>query len=588
VPSFNLGFFDGNTSGLWDIGTTPLVYTLYADPNVVGDTSIQVAQWTGSQMADNAWTDFTVTQDLRAQAPSGAYFYHLHGELPGWQTVRTWSNFKIRSSAAIELSLNESFAYSIPAYTFNDVNVLYPSGFPTDANPTVPTTFDGTWDMYVNVPSSSPYFSIWDGDMDHGSNDCTVNDTDDPDTLNEVLPSWATAGPTNLEGVATTTNPCRNSTGGIITGPAGQTYATGNPADDALSIFFRRSPAITYVIEDPNGNVYSNDNPSGNQEWEQFRIDSDAGTPADYHVNGLLPTGIYHIHLAGLDITNLNAWYLLGNTTSVCVHEDGTPCIPILAPYLVGDAVWLDANGNGVQDSGEAGIPDVTVTLLDENGQPIGTAVTNVDGKYSFEVQAGTYTVQVDASNFDAGGALAGLVSTTGGELQTNTVTTDNVLTYDFGYRNAFSGNFCGFIRTPGFWKNYKNHMSDATFLNLVQHTQDFSYLTVKQAVKILGTNNGKTNLGIPELDGVDARFLKFLLTAEINAVWNGEDNATDLGGALGIGFYQGAGMTVNQLLHQAYLVRRTFSTAEDNYVVYLGAGGENSSQSACLVQSLP
>ncbi len=58
----------------------------------------------------------------------------------------------------------------------------------------------------------------------------------------------------------------------------------------------------------------------------------------------------------------------------------------------IGDFVWEDNNGNGIQDAGEAGIAGVTVTL---NG-PGGTQITNTDanGFYSFSSLAtGSYTV---------------------------------------------------------------------------------------------------------------------------------------------------------------------------------------------------
>jgi hypothetical protein len=58
----------------------------------------------------------------------------------------------------------------------------------------------------------------------------------------------------------------------------------------------------------------------------------------------------------------------------------------------VGNRVWNDTNGNGNQDSGEPGIPGVTVTL-----QGIGDTVTDANGDYLFEaLDAGTYTVSVD------------------------------------------------------------------------------------------------------------------------------------------------------------------------------------------------
>ena len=80
-------------------------------------------------------------------------------------------------------------------------------------------------------------------------------------------------------------------------------------------------------------------------------------------------------------------------------------------PVTIGDFVWDDANANGIQDTGEAGISGVTLTLNGTNS--VGTAVTDhattdANGKYLFTEAPGTYTVTVDASNFAAGGALAG------------------------------------------------------------------------------------------------------------------------------------------------------------------------------------
>ena len=68
----------------------------------------------------------------------------------------------------------------------------------------------------------------------------------------------------------------------------------------------------------------------------------------------------------------------------------------------IGDRVWLDENGDGVQDAGEAGIPNLTVTLTgtDANGNPVAlTTVTDADGGYVFSgllpSNAGGYTITV-------------------------------------------------------------------------------------------------------------------------------------------------------------------------------------------------
>ena len=49
----------------------------------------------------------------------------------------------------------------------------------------------------------------------------------------------------------------------------------------------------------------------------------------------------------------------------------------------LGNFVWEDRNFNGRQDEGEPVVPGVTVTLY-SNGEPIGTQVTNQNGKYGF------------------------------------------------------------------------------------------------------------------------------------------------------------------------------------------------------------
>ncbi|MEM1179549.1 MAG: SdrD B-like domain-containing protein [Acidobacteriota bacterium] len=62
----------------------------------------------------------------------------------------------------------------------------------------------------------------------------------------------------------------------------------------------------------------------------------------------------------------------------------------------VGDRVWLDADGNGVQDGGEAGLADVTVSLLDGDGAEIEQTTTAADGGYAFyALGSGVYAIEV-------------------------------------------------------------------------------------------------------------------------------------------------------------------------------------------------
>jgi protocatechuate 3,4-dioxygenase beta subunit len=69
----------------------------------------------------------------------------------------------------------------------------------------------------------------------------------------------------------------------------------------------------------------------------------------------------------------------------------------VLAAATIGDRVWIDKNGNGVQDDGESGKSGVTVELKDSTGKVVKTTTTDSNGNYKFSVEAGTYAVNVKA-----------------------------------------------------------------------------------------------------------------------------------------------------------------------------------------------
>lgn len=113
---------------------------------------------------------------------------------------------------------------------------------------------------------------------------------------------------------------------------------------------------------------------------------------------------------------------------------DDTNCV--LGAEL-GDRVWADLDGDGVQDPLEPEINGVTVELFDGDGLALGSAVTADDGNYLFSgVSPGTYTVRLDATTlpstlsptFDFDGVA------TANEAQVTVGPGDSLLTVDFGY----------------------------------------------------------------------------------------------------------------------------------------------------------
>ncbi|HKN51673.1 MAG TPA: SdrD B-like domain-containing protein [Amycolatopsis sp.] len=84
-------------------------------------------------------------------------------------------------------------------------------------------------------------------------------------------------------------------------------------------------------------------------------------------------------------------------------REDLTLDLGLIPPAnRLGDFVWADTNKNGVQDTGEPGVPGVTVTL--KNGTTtVATTTTGADGKYLFDnLDDGTYTVCFDMAKLPA------------------------------------------------------------------------------------------------------------------------------------------------------------------------------------------
>ncbi len=70
---------------------------------------------------------------------------------------------------------------------------------------------------------------------------------------------------------------------------------------------------------------------------------------------------------------------------------------PAPKPKKVGDKVWEDSNANGIQDAGEPGVENVTVQLYTAGGMLVSTTTTDYDGRYTFEVDPGSYYVQFTA-----------------------------------------------------------------------------------------------------------------------------------------------------------------------------------------------
>ncbi|WP_083389696.1 SdrD B-like domain-containing protein [Trichormus sp. NMC-1] len=147
-------------------------------------------------------------------------------------------------------------------------------------------------------------------------------------------------------------------------------------------------------------------------------------TSGNYNFTGLTPGQQYQVQFSNLptgyqftqanvgidDAVDSDANTTTGKTQIVTLAsgENNTTVdagISQIAPPTVriGDRVWYDTNGNGIQETGESGVAGVSVKLFSQAGTQIGTATTDADGLYEFTVNTNnTYSVQfVQPTGFD-------------------------------------------------------------------------------------------------------------------------------------------------------------------------------------------
>jgi uncharacterized repeat protein (TIGR01451 family) len=128
-------------------------------------------------------------------------------------------------------------------------------------------------------------------------------------------------------------------------------------------------------------------------------------TPGDYVVEFIPPAGyVFSSQDQGADdALDSDASPSTGQTIVTTLdpgEHDPTWDAGLYQPASLGDFVWHDLNADGVQDAGEPGITNVTVSLYDDGGNPLRSTSTGDDGDYAFtDLTPGDYRVEFTPPN---------------------------------------------------------------------------------------------------------------------------------------------------------------------------------------------
>jgi len=166
----------------------------------------------------------------------------------------------------------------------------------------------------------------------------------------------------------------------------------------------------------------------------------------------------------------------------------------------IGDLIWNDINANGLVDTGETGIPNVTVALTQTGITAVVTATTGPSGIYNFtNLAAGTYAVQVTDTNK----VLTGKVLTGGTAPHNVNLGTEEIyVNADFGYSQAvievLKIGDPSTIFEPGGLVSYTITVNNRGFLPV----------TLKSLIDdVFGDLNGQGDCVIPQIIAVGASY---------------------------------------------------------------------------------
>lgn len=339
ATQFDIELFDGdaslNLNSRYDINVSSsgYTYTLFQDPDRDGTGSVVELTRSDSDFVNDAWSPYVTNHpvDEGARGQGDFYWYRLSLAFNGDPDTEQFFNaLKVRVRSDDNDNPTSVSAFREIIIGSSPFNPILDPGLGSIDN-----TYDGDWEFDVRITGGAiPPIEFSDSDADY------ADDVSSP----------------------------------------------GQPPDDNFARpDFLISPSIRYELFAPDGElIVFNTDPSGNFEEETF----------SYNPPVAVPPGSYRWHWFGVDASNV----LIISTDFELFPVDPAK------PADLGNYVWLDENGDGLQDAGEPGIAGVRVLLKDAAGDVLEIQVTDFNGGYLFEkLEPGTYTVELDPASLPFG-----------------------------------------------------------------------------------------------------------------------------------------------------------------------------------------
>ncbi|MBK8492563.1 MAG: hypothetical protein IPL49_17150 [Saprospirales bacterium] len=248
-------------------------------------------------------------------------------------------------------------------------------------------------------------------------------------------------------------------------------------------------------IDLPGGYAASSTVDAGDPETDVDDNDDNGTTPNNY--SSTVSSGVVTLGPGGSEPTTGDSELGPGDTNPADAYANLTVDFGLIQPVNLGNRVWLDVNGDGIQDVGEPGLDGAVLKLLvndgtgnyvpaiDINGNPVLNQTTAGGGLYNFtNLPPGEYIVQVvsgppgydvlspggadpdadpsntDSNAYDNAGTIETLpitlISTTEPNTGADGDGTDGNFTVDLGYVGYNLGNLVWFdsnnngLKDPG------------------------------------------------------------------------------------------------------------------------------------------